>query len=370
MKTLCTLLLGALFGSTLHAQGVITRIGSDGTKFYYNGVADLQAVFDEADSNGSGKDTIIFSGGIFNLEQLPNGATTLYITSPVIIIGSGIRADSSALYGGRTEFSGSQRSIVLSNNADSTEMHGLTFSLSGGRGIYLGSNAADSNVDHVRLYRCSFSRLDLGWFDNNGGPSLANDIRIEQCVFHNEVWIANAGNVLITNSFLKRGLRNAINTQVKNCIMSGYGADLEIYNTSILYESGIFLWNGPSLTVGGSAVFTNCLFVGNSATFAQNVTFNPGVTHSGAQFAPFLTSAFPEVASPSGYTDHQFNGDYTLALPYLGTDGTPLGVYGGDAPWKDGSLPFNPHWSLLTTNANTTNGVLQGVHIKASAQEN
>lgn len=370
MRVLCTLFLTALFGLTLHAQGVITRIGSDGTHFYYNGVADLQNVFDDALDNGLGRDTIIFSGGIFNLEQLPNGATTLYITSPVVVIGSGIRADSSAVYGGKTDLTGYSRSVVLGSNADSTEIHGLTFSFSGGRGVYLGNDLADSDVDYLKFYRCSFSRFDLGWIDNNNGLSLANDIRIEQCVFQSEVWAANAANVFISNSFLNRGLRNAINTEVKNCIMTNYGADLEQYSPSILYESTIFLRSADYLTVGGSSVFTNCLFVGNGMTFAQNLTFNPGPTQSGTQVASFLSEAFPSLVSPSGYATYQFDGDYTLALPLLGSDGTPLGIYGGEAPWKNGSLPFNPHWSLLNTLGNTSNGVLQGVHIKASAQEN
>lgn len=372
MRILFTLLIGVVVCSTVVAQGVITRIGSDGTKFYYNGVADLQGVFDDAATlSPNFRDTILFSGGTFNLELLPGGATTLSISSPVIIVGTGILADSSAAYGGPTIFTGNARSLVLRSDADGTEMHGLTFNMSGVSDgvVRLGVDAADSDVDNVKFYRCSIASLTLNhtW----SGNSLANDILIEHCVIRDRLRVQSATGVQVRNSFLWRGIDVAnSNTNVKNCIMLNYGADLEQYSTSVGYESTIFLTNGSSLTVGGSAIYTNCLFVGNDAAFAQNLTFNPGVTQTGTQTAPSLAEAFPGVPSPAGYTIYQFAGDYTLALPYLGTDGTPLGVYGGDAPWKDGSLPFNPHWSLLTTNANTTNGVLQGVHIKASAQEN
>jgi len=371
MRILSTLILAALFGTTAHAQGVITRIGSDGTHFYYNGVSDLQNVFDHATQNGLGKDTILMSGGVYNLELLPNSATVLSISSPVVVVGTGIRADSSVVYGGMTEFIGYGRRIVLSNDADSTEMHGVTFNTSGNSyDIWLGSNLADSDVDHLRFFRCNIRGLVLGYIDNN--ITLADNILIEECVIGSSLNVQQSNMVVIRNSSVRflRSAGSASNVDVRNCIIPFYSGGSLAGNEGVNYLNTVFLTNSTNLNVSENSVYTRCLFVGNGQEFPQNLTFNSGIVETATMTATSLAVAFPGVPSPAGYAEHQFNGDYTIALPYLGTDDTPLGLYGGDAPWKDGSLPFNPHWSLLTTHGNTSNGVLQGVHIKASAQEN
>ena len=52
-----------------------------------------------------------------------------------------------------------------------------------------------------------------------------------------------------------------------------------------------------------------------------------------------------------------------------GTDGTDMGIYGGSFPWKEGSVPFNPHIQLVNI-ADTTdqNGNLN-VNIRVAAQD-
>lgn len=214
MRILSALILAALFGTTLHAQGVITRIDSDGTHFYYNGVADLQNVFEDATLNGLGTDTIIFSGGAFVL------TTELQITSPVVVIGSGIRTDSSAVYGGTTEInpSGNFSVVALQNGADGSEIHGVTF----GNQVRLGSNQADSDVDEVKFYRCNFGVLAIGNGGNN--QTLANGSLIEQCVIRDELRVQYSTDLRVRNSFLKNiGYTDAnTNVEIKNCIIPGY----------------------------------------------------------------------------------------------------------------------------------------------------
>ena len=371
MKITLTLLFAALFGTILHAQGVITRIGSDGTHFYYNGVTDLQNVFEDATLNGMGVDTILFSGGVFQL------TTELQITSPVVVVGSGIRTDSSSVYGGTTEInpSGNFSVVVIRNGADGTEIHGVTF----GNQVRLGTNPADSDVDDVKFYRCNFGVLAIG--DGGNNETLANGMLIEQCVIRDELRVQYSTDMRVRNSFLKNiGYTDAnTNVEIKNCVITNYVGNNNLYNGFIHYENSIFLTNAASLSVTGNSSFTHCLFVGNGTLFAQNVTFAPSIPMNvDPRYAPSLDAAFTSVHNVpegEGYAAYQFNGNYTTMpiysnTPYLGTDSLPRGIYSGDAPWKDGSLPFNPHWSLLTTSGNTSNGVLQGVHIKASAQEN
>ena len=56
-------------------------------------------------------------------------------------------------------------------------------------------------------------------------------------------------------------------------------------------------------------------------------------------------------------------------LHNAGTDGTDIGIYGGLFPWKEGSVPFNPHIQTKTIgNITDGNGNLQ-INIKVKAQD-
>ena len=361
-----TLFASGLLALAINAQGVITRIGSDGTHFYYDGVADLQTVFDQATTlSPDVTDTIIFSGGTFLL------TTDLLITSPVIMIGSGLRSDSSDAYNGRTEFlgNGGTRSVTLGPDADGTEMHGLSFSMSPGA-VRLGDSFANSTIDNVKFYRCSFIDLSLG---TGGITSQATNTLIQQCVVSFRLDVHGSTNVLVQNSFLGDiYLANpSSNTSIRNCILLDWAS---AGNELVHYTNNIFLTNSNSvLNVTENGIYTHNLFVGG-AGILFNVSFNSGIVEDNTNPIQPLSGtdgAFPNAPAPSDYTLYQPNRNYTVnSAAALGNDGTPVGIYGGDAPWKDGSLPFNPHWTLLGTPMNTTNGVLQPVHIQASAQSN
>lgn len=64
--------------------------------------------------------------------------------------------------------------------------------------------------------------------------------------------------------------------------------------------------------------------------------------------------------------------NYHLKSPttYLGTDGTEVGIYGGTFPYKEGSVPRNPHIQLKNIASKTDdNGSLQ-IEIQVEAQDN
>ena len=52
-----------------------------------------------------------------------------------------------------------------------------------------------------------------------------------------------------------------------------------------------------------------------------------------------------------------------------GTDGTDLGIYGGSFPWKNGSLPPNPHIQTKNISSATDPIGNLNVNIKVKAQE-
>jgi hypothetical protein len=57
--------------------------------------------------------------------------------------------------------------------------------------------------------------------------------------------------------------------------------------------------------------------------------------------------------------------------PYknAGRDGTDIGIYGGAFPWKEGSIPFNPHFQVFQISPKTAANGNLNVNIKVKAQE-
>ncbi len=360
MKFLTTITAIALMGGTLAAQGVITRMNNGASHFRYDG--DIQAVLDDADQE-AGVDTIILGGGTYLL------TADLYVTSPVVMIGSGIHADSTLAYFGRTSIAGGgYMQVYVNENASGSEFHGIAFVDQ--VDVFLGTgNLATTNVDNVRFVRCEFSDLSLG---DSGYGSQADNTYIDQCVI-STLDISESTNPIIRNSVLG-GLTYVLassNCLVENCIFMDWSISANSVQ-GVQYNNNIFLRNsGTVLNITQQSTFQNNLFVGSGAGF--NVTFGNGVTNSNNQVDYPLNGAngaFPS-ATVTSFNTFNYQWDYHVAAAWqtLGLGGTPVGLFGGAAPWKEGSLPFNPHWSVLNTPNSTSNGTLQGVQIKASAQQ-
>ena len=75
----------------------------------------------------------------------------------------------------------------------------------------------------------------------------------------------------------------------------------------------------------------------------------------------------------SGENVYRENFNLPSNSPYknAGADGTDIGIYGGAFPWKEGSVPFNPHYQTIKIDPKTdpATGNLK-VEIKVKAQDN
>ena len=72
-------------------------------------------------------------------------------------------------------------------------------------------------------------------------------------------------------------------------------------------------------------------------------------------------------------SDFEYGNDYHLQADCegknAGKDGTDMGIYGGAFPWKEGSIPFNPHYQRINISPTTDNNGNLNVNIKVAAQE-
>jgi len=365
MKTLCTLFLTALFGTTLYAQGVITRINNGQSYFNYTG--DLAAVAADADL-AFGVDTIILGGGTY---ALPGN---VIFNTPVVIIGSGFRSDSSATYnGGRTVITSNAavvRGLYFLDGADGSEIHGLT--IRNWAAVFLGSTLGNSAVSDFRAKRCDIELLILG--PSTPGSNATNAV-VEECVVDG-LNVNQSTNAVIRSCFIKQfvGATASSNATVENSIFLNWGIS---GNTNVTYRNCIFAMNSNSpVTVNEVSTFRKCVFAGNGTGFGYS--FGNAIDGGGNQLAPYFAGQAPGAVLPNipaaevtaSFTTYSPTYNYNVGPTWVtaGENGTQVGVYGGATIWKDGSLPFNPHWRTLSTNSATSSGTLGGVLIQGSAQ--
>ena len=68
-----------------------------------------------------------------------------------------------------------------------------------------------------------------------------------------------------------------------------------------------------------------------------------------------------------------YSDDYHLQATSLGKnggiDGTDIGIYGGLFPWKDGSVPSNPHITVKNIATKTDNMGKLNVNVTVTAQD-
>ncbi|MBV6404062.1 MAG: hypothetical protein IT228_04465 [Flavobacteriales bacterium] len=358
MRTLFALALALGTSMMANAQGVITRQWNGQSFFYYAG--ELQQVFDDAETS-VGQDTVILAGGQYLT------TTDLFIRTPIVLMGSGVFPDSVTAYGGRTTISGSgYRNLRIMEDADGTEVHGIAFV--GSIGVRLGSDLGTSDADDVVFSRCEIEALYLG--SGNFG-SNANNPLVEQCIITsldlNECTDPAIRNCVIGS--MSGGIATT-NAQVEQCMFFNFGLNANVGNE---YTNCIFIRNQANAFVANEqdAIFRNNLFVGQSG-FSFSIGANATDGGGNVSDSPINTvnGAFPQLTSTS-YTVFAHGDDYTPAAQWLtaGQGSTQVGIYGGARPWKDGLLPFNPHWIELIAPSTTVNGTLQGVQIKASAQQ-
>ena len=241
-------------------------------------------------------------------------------------------------------------------------------------GIYLQGGmmtAADSRVNYYTLSRCRIADIYLNAQNSNFtyieniiegriASSIGGNSSAKNCSFFNNIVSAFFRESFpFTNSILK----NNIFLSQSQCY---YGCYYPIAGQYLLLENNIFsgsLYYSNTLNfVSNSVLKNNIFFEFISFPYATNVGSNNIVGQS--QRSIFVNQ-----------TENTFNyaNDYHL-LPNspgknAGTDDTDIGIYGGIYPWKEGSIPSNPHFQSIQIAPKTdANGNLN-VKIKVAAQD-
>lgn len=339
-KFLFGLALSALVSvsATVFAQEPVVMLHHNGEQTPFTGIDGLKKAYEAAVDN----DTIYLPGGTFN--QPSDYAKGIHI------YGTGILPDSTKTTS-ITTLNGQTR---LRTGADNFHLEGVQ----GNSSIRFGFGK--DIVSQVRIIGCKFAEIA-----KNNSDAQFTGVQIIQCV--------------ITGSLDLSGIRNSV---VKNSIISGESMSV-VYSDYNLFENNVMISNNyyEMIAYTNYNIYRNNVIIhgrlSNGIYCSANSYYNniniPMGTDNAANENPYT------VAQESIFVNYEnvtfsFDQDYHLQNPelYMGTDGTQVGIYGGEYAWPETTkavLPSNPHIRAFNAASNTDeNGMLQ-INVQVGAQE-
>ncbi len=344
MKTFVIILL-ALVAATGNgfSQNLIAVQNGGEPKFYQQ--------VDDAIVNAQDGDTIYIPGGNWNISQ--------QINKRLHLVGVGHNPDATS-----ATFPTTLNSITLAAGAGSGSL----------TGIYLKNGIRGTNdpVNSYTIFRCRISGDIVSHSNFNFVQNVLEGIIASGPNYDSATNCSFLNNIINTN-FYSDSKSPFINSIFKNNIfLRGSGCYLDcFYNIKgqyLLVENNIFLTFDDT----GQVTFSD---VSNSTAknnlFVERFPFPNGTTNVDSKNItgqPQSTIFVNQEGNTFNYT-HDYHLQINSSGKNAGTDGTDVGIYGGIYPWKEGSIPFNPHFQQVQVSPKTdANGNLN-VNIKVEAQE-
>jgi len=332
MKTKLVILISFWFALQANAQKIVALHSATGVQFFSDDNP-LQSAYAAAVDN----DTIYLPGGSF--------AVPPKFEKKLRIIGAGHYPTATGATW-KTILSGN---INLSDEADGFYLEGIQ-----GNDIYFDNN---ESVNDVVIQRCKLRNINIG--GDRTTPS-------ENCIFRENIIhglsIPNLLNSSFFNNIIQGGRFNEIRnlTFLNNIFLYSYWHKVFNYANNCMIKNNVFLQESGDGVAGGSG----------QSTYSHNIVcfaFDPNNTGAFGT-DPILDTNYSMtradvLVNQSGGT-FDYTHDYhlqTAAQANLGDDGTVVGIYGGFYPWKDESIPTNPH--ISSKNISNTTSATGTIHI-------
>jgi hypothetical protein len=343
-----TLIIISIFAMSLNASFAQLTIA-----LHHNGQGSYYSSFDSLKNHIQSGDTIYLPGGGFNIGNWN-------IDKTVHVFGVGHNPDSTTTTG-TTYLSGN---IILKTGADNSFFQG--FYLTGN--IIFGTNVSDQIVNNTIISRCNLTNIYLS-FDGTTTTSSSN-ISIRENIVRGTLSGGFAANVSISNNIIQ-GLVQYFNSMLfsNNIMMGGFCNNGPFNNNNFsTFQNNILIQQYYNCS--GNYLESSC----NSNYFANNIFNQPHAfpynssTGNGNWLGIDLSTV---IVGQSGLS-FDYVQNYHLISPstYLGTDGTQVGIYGGVYPFKEGSVPQNPHVISKTIQQSTDNSGNLNINVKVKAQNN
>lgn len=248
--------------------------------------------------------------------------------------------------------------FIISDEADGLHLEGVE--LPNGMSFELNEAVTNVVIKRNKIYH------DITATQNNGQLVAENNYFIE-----NVIWNMTNLNNMINSYFISNIVENTVHNPTQLVFLNNIFTwnthyDWIIYNANAsLFKNNIFLLTDSYSHINESA---------SSSTWSHNVFC---VSNPNLGFSPVLVDNYYGVSRPDLLVNQTGNTfDYThdyhlqpaALAAYIGDDATQVGIYGGISPFKDYSVPINPHIATATISNQSTASGLINVNIQVQAQ--
>lgn len=201
-------------------------------------------------------------------------------------------------------------------------------------GIYTNRDITVKNLSNAKFLKSRFGYIDYA----NANASVMKDLDFINCRIAKNISVSNNSSALFQNSIVQNVTTAGITTyflSFNNCIIRGGGSmDNSEYKNNIIINCG----NGNN-----QSTYYNNLFIGNYDNINSSNTTNV-------------------IVKPDDERVTELTGDYSDSKTYKlndalkslikGTDGTEVGIYGGNMPYD--ATPTNPQITKFNVSQKTT----------------
>jgi hypothetical protein len=337
MKTrlILSLTLGVIFSTSAYSQQK-TALQSNGTTTIFDGATHFTDAYNAA-NNG---DTIYLPGGL--ITSVPT------VNKKLIIFGAGFHPDSTS-----ATLQTSIASLLFQENADSSYVTGINFTDNL-------STSTNHSVNYLTVTRCSF--FDFTFNGNQTNP--CTNVTLKENIIKGDLTLSNAQYCTVSNNISEGRIINGLYNAILNNIFLNNG-----YYSTISNVDNSMLSNNVFFKISGAQNITNNT---DNSTFSNNIFRETPIVGTNTFIDNFYNVDITTVFVNQSGNLFDFTHDYHLVNPatYQGSDNTNIGIYGGLFPYKDGTLPQNPHIRSKNIATQTDNNGDLNIQINVAAQDN
>lgn len=291
---------------------------------------------------------------------LPAGDFSLgvQISKEIHFVGAGFDTNAS-ITTGTTRISGD---IIMDSSANGSSFEGF----------YLTGDF--KNYGYLNAITFSYMNFNRTRPTNEGYAWTWSNCFIKNCVIREYLYLGSSPSGFGENNTIMNSMINSIHnlnhSVIKNCIISKYStADYCFYNIkNTVIKNNV---------IGGQGFSPDATNTSENVTFLNNATVaTSGQLANGKPFCTEFNTIYSISVADTFINSNTFIYDPTLdfhikptsAAHNAGDNGLDIGIYGGSTPWKDGSIPSNPHIFFKSIGSTTDGSGNLPVQIKVSAQ--
>ncbi len=300
---------------SLAQTSFIATLQHEGEFTHYYGTGALKSAYDAA---GTG-DIITLSPGTFSTPGTINKGITLR--------GTGIEETEKTYISGETTFASTDETMV-------TTVEGITFNNS----TYIRNNSTGTGQGTIKLIKNRFRGLNAtkaGTYSTDKGPA----VRMYNNLIHGRMFFyENTSpdflfyNCYVENPYCSSPFSETTTTFV-NCVISwtdyssaAYAYYLNFYNSIFNWISASYSGNNAGYILPATATCYNCLSINKSTLFNDLVS---GGNNKTVATAPEIFTTYTN----SWKEGETFELTGAAKEAYIGTDGTQIGMQGGNYPY-------------------------------------